>query len=365
MGSALFAHGVSSAAVTLMGSVPNTIYAENIAVMGLHNHGSKHDRSEKEREREGDHFIRALMAPYSVFPYVLAAIFAILLSFVGVLPIPDPVKGGMELFLFGIISAPGIQLLVDQQVNYRKASNQIITAAVLITGISEFSISILGVEMKGMSLGFLVGVTLNGIVWILKSCGHLNDSVSFDEFLTDCLSAINNIESEIDPSIKIHDIFTMADREKNMDQERLLNLDKIRIQDLYNALTGAVTTVELGTNKLSSDFIRDIIRHSTIVTFSAQTDDTPILRILSTENTLRIEFDTGIINKSKSLLPMMNMYLNDYRDSVDTDENGSILHINESGIQKRKIKEFIHEFEKAVREKKLSIDKEKPNLKNN
>ncbi len=187
MGRAVFSHGLTIFTSASLGSIPNTIYAEYIAVMGIHKDSKiKHDPCE---------VINKITNPYSAFPYLIAALIAILFSFSDVLQaivlnIPKPVIGGMELFLFGIISAPGIQLLVEQRVNYKKTSNQIITAAVLLTGLSELSVSFAWFEIKGMSLGLIAGFVLNVIVIILKRFGVLCDPITMDEAVSCCLLGI-------------------------------------------------------------------------------------------------------------------------------------------------------------------------------
>lgn len=61
----LLSHGISTLATTLMGSVPNTIYAENIAVMGI-------SRSDTKR-KDPDKFVQNLIRPFSWFPYISCA----------------------------------------------------------------------------------------------------------------------------------------------------------------------------------------------------------------------------------------------------------------------------------------------------
>jgi len=181
-------HGIASFFASLMGSVPNTLYAENIAVMGA----QSVDKTEDKRfEQEKDRFVKYLHSSFSCLPYFVAAGLAIVVSFSGhlqqlLLNIPIPVLGGMKLFLFGIIAAPGIQLLVDQRVDYKKISNQILTASVLIAGISGLTLSLGIVDLSGMSLGLVVGILVNILIKSFDYFGRLNDSVKIEEIFKSC-----------------------------------------------------------------------------------------------------------------------------------------------------------------------------------
>lgn len=156
--SSLKAHAVSDILSILLGSAPNAMYAENLAIMNLNNselsagNKIKHDH---------DPFVNRCYSLYSFYPYLFASVISLLASSFGFLQnlltaIPSPVLGGMEPFIFGLISAPGIQMLVDQKVNYKKISNQIITASVLLAGVSNISMNFQILELKGMSLGLTI-----------------------------------------------------------------------------------------------------------------------------------------------------------------------------------------------------------------
>ncbi len=288
----LFSHGMASFAATFIGSVPNTLYAENIAVMGIH-------KSEEIRH-EDDTFIRNITNPYSNVPFLIAAGIAIVCSFSAILQkllinIPKPVIGGMELFLFGIISAPGIQLLVDQRVNYKKVSNQIITAAVLITGISEISINIQWFELKGMSLALVVGFVLNLFVLALKEMGLLCDVMSMDEVLSTCLSALPKNKKICVGGYKS---FSTG--------------GEVSAEDLKKALDGYEGTVDVGESKEQAEFLRDAVVHSTELFIKT---DKPIINIKKTANRISIEIH-------KDILPpkTVNIYINDYQDAIDIEK---------------------------------------------
>lgn len=187
--SAITIHSCTSILTSISNMMPSAIYAENLAIMNLHSAdlSTKHKISE-----EDDPFIIDCYSTYSIYPYVIASIVSIIVAlFSGLqelfLSIPMPILGGMELFVFGLISAPGIQMLVDQQVNYKKISNQIITASVFLAGISDISITYGSLTLRGMSLGLTIGVIVNIITLILGHLGYLNEKFATNEIIGECV----------------------------------------------------------------------------------------------------------------------------------------------------------------------------------
>ncbi|MBT0723878.1 uracil permease [Rosenbergiella sp. S61] len=144
----MLANGLSTLFSGFFGSTPNTTYGENIGVM-------------------------AITRVYSTWVIGGAAIMAIALSCVGKLAaiiqaIPVPVMGGVSLLLYGVIGASGIRVLIDAKVDYSKAKNLILTAIILIVGVSGASVHIGAAELKGMALATVVGVTLSLIFYVIE-----------------------------------------------------------------------------------------------------------------------------------------------------------------------------------------------------
>ena len=147
----------------IMCGVPLTLYAENIAVMRINNDVRPNQ-------------------------FYVCSIIVMLLSFSGnlltlVQSIPDPILGGLSLVLMGIIAAPGIKMLVDEKVDYSKITNLFLTAAVLISGLSNMSVVVLGTEFKGMSLGLIVGIVMNLIFKLFSLFKISREHMSFDELV--------------------------------------------------------------------------------------------------------------------------------------------------------------------------------------
>jgi uracil permease len=136
----LLGNGVSTVISSFVGSTPNTTYGENIGVL-------------------------ALTRVYSTWIIGGAAVMAIVLSFVGKLAaliqtIPVPVMGGVSILLFGVIAGSGVRMLVEAKVDYSKPKNLILTAVVLIVGISGAAFKWGNFEMKGMALATVIAILL-------------------------------------------------------------------------------------------------------------------------------------------------------------------------------------------------------------
>ena len=185
----LLFHALSNLGGSAFAITPTAIYAENLAIMNLYNT----ELSPKNNMVEDkDPFINKCYSPYSTYPYIIASILCILVACIRslqnlFLAIPMPVLGGMELFIFGLIAAPGIQILVEQQTNYKKIANQIITASVLMAGVSGMTLSIGTLTLRGMSLGLVIGVIVNMLTILLSKMGLLNERFTLNEILDECL----------------------------------------------------------------------------------------------------------------------------------------------------------------------------------
>jgi uracil permease len=151
----LLGNGLSTILSGCFGSTPNTTYGENIGVM-------------------------AISKVYSVWVIGCAAVIAIILSFVGKLAaaiqsIPAPVMGGVSLLLFGVIAASGIRILIDAKVDYNRSRNLLLTAIVLIIGISGAQLTFGSVTLKGMALATIVAIVISLTFTVLDKLGLTND----------------------------------------------------------------------------------------------------------------------------------------------------------------------------------------------
>lgn len=145
----LLGNGLSTMFSGFFGSTPNTTYGENIGVL-------------------------AITKVFSVWVIGGATTFAIILSFVGKLAaaiqsIPTPVMGGVSLLLFGVIAASGIRMLVESKVDYNKPVNLILTSVVLGIGVSNASITLGSVTLRGMALATVIAIVLSLSIKLLET----------------------------------------------------------------------------------------------------------------------------------------------------------------------------------------------------
>ena len=151
----LLGDNLSTALSGLFGGVPTTTYGENIGVM-------------------------AVTGVYSVQVIAGAAIFSILMAFVGPLSafistIPGDVIGGITFLLYGMIGTSGLRILVDKQVDYSKNKNLISTSVVFVAGLSGLTVSFGTVSLSGMTLAAMTAVVISLIFHLLDKANLMND----------------------------------------------------------------------------------------------------------------------------------------------------------------------------------------------
>jgi len=83
--------------------------------------------------------------------------------------------GGVSLLLFGVIAASGIRMLVEQKVDYSKPKNLILTAIVLVVGISGTHLQIGTVQLSGMALATVLSIIISLLFKIFEVTGLINE----------------------------------------------------------------------------------------------------------------------------------------------------------------------------------------------
>jgi len=152
----LLGDGLSNVLSGLVGATPNTTYGENIGVM-------------------------AITRVYSVWVIGGAALIAIGVSFLGTLAalirsIPVPVMGGISLLLFGVIAATGLRMLIEKRVDYTQPRNLILTALVLVLGLSGTAVKLGAIELKGMALATVAAIAVSLLFYLLDRLGVSADA---------------------------------------------------------------------------------------------------------------------------------------------------------------------------------------------
>ena len=134
--------GLGTMISALIGGPPKTTYGENIGVL-------------------------AITKVYSVYIILGAAIFALILGFIGKITalintIPQPVMGGVSILLFGIIASSGLRMLIDNKVDFGKNRNLAIASVILVLGIGGAFIQVSDTfSLQGMAFAAIAGVILN------------------------------------------------------------------------------------------------------------------------------------------------------------------------------------------------------------
>lgn len=143
--------GIATIVAGFFGGPANTTYSENTGVL-------------------------ATTGNYNPALLRLAALFAILLGLIGkfgaiLLTIPCPVKGGIELVLFGMIASVGVRSIAEAKLDLTNSRNLVIMGSVLCTGIGLGSIGgvplvfgDISVTISALFVATVIGVVMNLII---------------------------------------------------------------------------------------------------------------------------------------------------------------------------------------------------------
>ncbi len=147
----LLGDGVATIIAGFFGGPANTTYSENTGVL-------------------------ATTRVYNPKILRVAAIFAVIIGFLGKIgavlqTIPGPVKGGVELMLFGMIASIGIRSLAEANLDFTRSRNLAIVALILVSGLGIYmiggiyvSVGDIGINLSGLFVATLLGVALNLIL---------------------------------------------------------------------------------------------------------------------------------------------------------------------------------------------------------
>lgn len=147
----LLGDGLATFAAGFFGGPANTTYSENTGVL-------------------------ATTKNYNPAILRLAAVFAIILGLFGkfgavLQTIPGPVKGGVELMLFGMIASIGIRSLTEANLDFTHSRNLTIVAVILTTGLGIGAIGgipiVIGsvtLNISGLFVATVLGVLLNAVL---------------------------------------------------------------------------------------------------------------------------------------------------------------------------------------------------------
>ncbi|NLC41898.1 MAG: xanthine permease [Erysipelothrix sp.] len=146
LGLNLIGDGIGDIVSGMIGGPAGTNYGENISTM-------------------------AISKNFSIGVLVAAAVITMFISFFTPLinliySIPKPVIGGLEIYLFGVIAAQGIAILMDRKVDMFDSKNLAVIAVILIVGLGGNSafggmIPFFGLQLPTIATAAISGIGLN------------------------------------------------------------------------------------------------------------------------------------------------------------------------------------------------------------
>ena len=130
LGRAFIGDGIATIVAGAGGGTGVTTYAENIGVM-------------------------AVTRIYSSLVFLVAALVAIVLGFSPkfgalIMTIPGPVLGGLSIVVFGLITATGGRIWVQNRVDFAKARNLVTAAVTLTVGAGDLALRLFGFTLGGI-----------------------------------------------------------------------------------------------------------------------------------------------------------------------------------------------------------------------
>jgi uracil permease len=159
LGLNLVGDGIGDIVSGLIGGPAGTNYGENISTM-------------------------AISKVFSVPVLIAAAVITMVISFFtplinAVYSIPSAVIGGLSIYLFGVIAAQGITIMIDRKVDLFNSKNLAIIAIILIIGLGgsygfggNGMIPMFGMEFPALATAAVVGIVLN----LLLSIGEKEET---------------------------------------------------------------------------------------------------------------------------------------------------------------------------------------------
>ena len=141
----LMGDGIATAVSGILCGCANTTYGENVAVVGVTKVAS----------------VRVIIT--ACIATIALGLFTPLM--VVVQTIPACVTGGVSLVLYGFIASSGVKMLINEQVDFNKARNIFIAAAILVAGIGglsiQFTIAGQAVTITSTAVAMILGIVLN------------------------------------------------------------------------------------------------------------------------------------------------------------------------------------------------------------
>ena len=147
----LLGDGLATMFAGLVGGPSNTTYSENTGVLAT--------------TKNYDPRLLRLTAVFAIFLGLFGKVGAILQT------IPDPVKGGVEVILFGMIAAVGIRSLAESNLDFTHSRNLTVVGLILVFGLGFSNLGGININLgnyvlniSGLFIAVVAGVLMNIIL---------------------------------------------------------------------------------------------------------------------------------------------------------------------------------------------------------
>ncbi len=146
LGLNLMGDGIADIVSALVGGPAGTNYGENISAMTI---------------------TRVFSVPVLIAASIIAMIISCFRPLINAIyAIPQPVIGGLEIYLFGAIAAQGIAIMVDKKVDFFDAQSIALIASIMVIGVGGQyafggSIPFFGIQVPCIAGAAIFGIVLN------------------------------------------------------------------------------------------------------------------------------------------------------------------------------------------------------------
>lgn len=160
LGSNLIGDGIGDIVSAAIGGPAGTNYGENISAMAI-----------------SKNFSVAVLMAAAIITMIISS-FTPLINLV--YSIPSAVIGGLSIYLFGVIAAQGIAIIIEKQVDMFSARNLAVMALILIIGIGgtfyfpQGMIPMFGIKAPAIASAAMIGIVLN----LLLSFGQESEVIA-------------------------------------------------------------------------------------------------------------------------------------------------------------------------------------------
>jgi len=214
----LMGDGLATMLAGFLGGPANTTYSENTGVL-------------------------ATTKNYDPRLLRLTAVFAIILAFIGkfsgvLLTIPSPVKGGIEIIIFGMIVGVGFKVIIENKINMLDSRNMVIMGLILIVGVGVTVVtyndgSVGGIQVgKNFSLSPVFLSTIVGVVANLALVKPKQSAVPLDSNEIQFVGGSTKLQT---PTVKndesTKDYFGAFSNTKDIQQSDADILDSVETDD--------------------------------------------------------------------------------------------------------------------------------------